>query len=193
MRLSYRKVASLLVPLLSGAAAAYYTPLSLWLDMKEGLIAFLGLICASLMQVMPMTANFIQADKLNPTDARRLVASLTRQQHYWIGLLSATILTLIIVIISSALKVNLEKSTINLYGFTPSSFACFFIASSLAFVLIKMTGLFSGMLSLHNLRAELVIDAANKLAKQQKEAIISSAGTLNGTLPEGYGKIIDQP
>lgn len=87
-----RKIFSLLLPVIAGIAAAYYTPLSLWFDMKEGLIAFLGFIAASLMQVMPITANFVQADKLTPTEAKKIVDSLTRQQHYWIGLLTLQLL-----------------------------------------------------------------------------------------------------
>jgi hypothetical protein len=71
--------------------------------MKEGLIAFLGFLAASLVQVMPLTANFLQADRLNPAEAERLTASLTKQQYYWIGLLSATIAAMVIVIVGAAL------------------------------------------------------------------------------------------
>lgn len=188
-----RMIASLLLPLLSGVAAAYFTPLSFWFDMKEGLIAFLGFLAASLMQVMPITANFVQADRLTPNDAKRIVASLTRQQHYWIGLLSATVAALLVVIISSALKSPLEKISTEWHGITYSSICCFLIAATFSFVLIKMIGLFDGMLSLHNLRAQLVLDAANRAAIEKKAAIQASAGSLAPITPPGYGEIIDQP
>lgn len=188
-----RKIASLVLPLLAGAAAAYYTPLSFWFDMKEGLIAFLGFLAASLMQVMPITANFVQTDKLTPAEARKIVDSLTRQQHYWVGLLSATIAALLAVIIFSALKAPLEKYTEVWHGLSYSSIGCFFIAYLFCFVLIKMLGLFEGMLSLHNLRAELVIVAANRAAVERKEAIQASAGELRPMLPEGYGAIAKPP
>jgi hypothetical protein len=161
--------------------------------MKEGLIAFLGFVAASLMQVMPITANFVQADKLNPLDAKRIVDSLTRQQHYWIGLLSATVAALLVVIISSALKSPLEKIPDTWHGLNYSSICCFFIAAFFGFVLIKMVGLFEGMLSLHNLRAELVIEAANRSAAEKKAGIQSSAGPLKPMLPDGYGAIVEQP
>lgn len=193
MRRPIRKLISLLIPFLAGVAAAYYTPLSLWFDMKEGLIAFLGFVAASLMQVMPITANFVQADRLNPSEARKIVDSLTRQQHYWIGLLSATIAALLVVIVSSALKAPLEKLPGEWHGFTYSSICCFFIAALFSFVLIKMLGLFEGMLSLHNLRAELVLESANRSASEKKAAIKASAGSPKPMLPDGYGAIVDQP
>jgi len=107
--------------------------------------------------------------------------------------LSASIATLIIVIVSSALKDPLSELNGEWHGLTYASACCFFIASALSFVLIKMTGLFEGMLSLHNLRAELVMDAANRAAKEKKEAVQASAGKLTTNLPEGYGEIFDQP
>lgn len=81
------KLLAVFVPMLLGMAAAAWTPLAFWYDMKEGLIAFLGFLAASLVQVMPLTANFLQSDRLSPYEAERLTASLTKQQHYWIGLL----------------------------------------------------------------------------------------------------------
>lgn len=188
-----RKIASLMLPLLAGAAAAHYTPLSFWYDMKEGLIAFLGFLAASLMQVMPITANFVQTDKLNPSEAKKIVDSLTRQQHYWIGLLSATIAALLAVIIFSALKAPLETYTKTWHGLSYSSIGCFFIAYLFCFVLIKILGLFEGMLSLHNLRAELVIISANRAAAETKDSIQASAGEIRPMLPEGYGAIAKPP
>lgn len=193
MRRPFKKLASVIVPALVGAAAAFYTPLDLWLGMKEGLIAFLGLITASLMQVMPMTANFIQSDKLTPINARRLVDSLTKQQYYWMGLLAATISTLVIVIASAAISPYVLRSTQTWHGLTYGSAFSFLIASTLAFVLIKTAGLFEGMLSLHRLRGELVLAAAEKAASEKKDQIQGRAGTLTSTLPEGYGKIVDHP
>lgn len=188
-----RLIISLAMPTISGIAAAYYTPLSFWFDMKEGLIAFMGFVAASIMQVMPITANFLQADRLNPSDAKRIVASLTRQQHYWIGLLSATIGALLILIIGSALKTYTEKLTSEWYGISYSGACCFLIAASFTFVLIKMIGLFEGMLSLHRLRAELVLEAANRTAAETKAEIQSRVKPIRSFVPEDYGRIMDPP
>lgn len=183
------KMVAVILPLASGIAAAYWTPLAFWFDMKEGLIAFLGFLCAAVVQVMPITANFLQADQLNPTEAERLTRSLTKQQHYWIALLSSAILAMIIIIISSALKARLEPLTGQWYGLTYASIPCFLIASTTSFVMVKMLGLFEGMLSLHHLRGELVINAAKRSAAVKVKAV-QAAMTSSKPLPNDYGKIL---
>jgi hypothetical protein len=189
------KLLAVLVPVLLGLAAALWTPLALWYDMKEGLIAFLGFLAASLMQVMPLTANFLQSDRLSPSEAERLTASLTKQQHYWIGLLSATIAAMVIVIVGSALKervTNLapafEHRLFMEVGW--SAVVCFFIASSVSFVLVKMLGLFEGMLSLHRLRVELVINSAKREAAYRAAAIQKEAEVSTPLVPPDYGKVV---
>lgn len=186
---------SLLIPPLVGVAAAWGTPLALWYDMKEGLIAFLGFLAAALVQVMPITANFLQSDKLTPTEAEKLLASLTRQQHYWIGLLTATIVTLVVVIVGVALKDRVEGLQLlfehRLFmDISWGAVVVFFVASSLSFVLVKMLGLFDGLLSLHHLRGELVINSAKRDAAEKATKLQQSID-LNGQItPEGYGQII---
>lgn len=66
------KWVGLLLPLLAAFAGWQWVPLVLWIDMNQGLLAFLGLIAAALVQVIPVTANFLQSDELTPEEARRL-------------------------------------------------------------------------------------------------------------------------
>ncbi|WP_220815662.1 hypothetical protein [Pseudomonas paralcaligenes] len=191
LRPPFRVFLSIAIPFVSGMAAAIHTDLSLWYDMKEGLIAFLGFIAASLMQVMPITANFIQSDRLTPIEAGRLARSLTNQQHYWAGLLVATILALIFVIFLSASTKSIIESQFSWYFLTAANISCFLIAAIISFVMLKMVGLLSGMLSLHNLRVELVLESANRAAKDRKEDIQSKAANVSPELPDGYGKVIE--
>lgn len=189
------KLFAVLVPVMLGMAAALWTPLALWFDMKEGLIAFLGFLAASLVQVMPLTANFLQSDRLSLSEAERLTTSLTRQQHYWIGLLSATIAAMVIVIVGAALNERIMN-------FAPifqhrwfldiswSEVVCFFIAGSVSFVFVKMIGLFEGMLSLHRLRAELVINSAKRDAAEKAAAIQRDAEVTIPLVPADYGKVV---
>lgn len=189
------KILGVALPLLIGVAAALWTPLSLWFDMKEGLIAFLGFLAASLVQVMPLTANFLQSDRLSLAEAERLTASLTRQQHYWIGLLSATIAAMVVVIVGAALNSRVG-------GLAPlfrhtwfleiswSAVVCFFIASSVSFVLVKMLGLLEGMMSLHRLRSELVLGAARRQATERAGAIQKDAELPASIVPPDYGRIV---
>lgn len=189
------KLLAVFVPMLLGMAAAAWTPLAFWYDMKEGLIAFLGFLAASLVQVMPLTANFLQSDRLSPYEAERLTASLTKQQHYWIGLLSATIAAMVIVIVGAALKdrvVHLAPLFQHRWFLDIgwSAVVCFFIAGSVSFVLMKMIGLFEGMLSLHRLRVELVINSAKREAAEKIAAIQKDAEVITPIVPPDYGRIM---
>lgn len=189
------KLLGFALPLLAGVAAARWTPLSLWFDMKEGLIAFLGFLAASLVQVMPLTANFLQSDRLSPAEAERLTASLTKQQYYWIGLLSATIAAMVIVIVGAALtnRVNNLPPFFRHSWFLEiswSAFVCFFVAGSVTFVLVKMLGLFEGMMSLHQLRGELVLNAARRQASEKAASIRNDADLPVSIVPPDYGSVV---
>lgn len=187
------KLISLFMPFLFGVAAAVWTPLELWGEMKEGLIAFLGFLAASLIQVMPVTANFLQSDNLTPSEAERLTASLTKQQHYWIGLLSATIIAMVLVIVGAAIEERIAEIPplfVHEYFFSWSAFVCFSIASSVSFVLMKMLGLFQGVLALHRLRGELVINSAKRKAAEKIEVIQKEAQISVPLVPQDYGQII---
>lgn len=192
------KVLGVFTPLLLGTAAAAWTPLSFWFEMKEGLIAFLGFLAASLVQVMPITANFLQSDKLTVPEAESLTRSLTRQQHYWVGLLSATIVALVAVIVGSGLKsiVDVAGPSFRSDWFIViswSSVVTFFIASSVSFVLVKMAGLFEGMLGLHRLRVELVINAAKREAAEKTAVAQREARLVPPQLPAEYGMVVSAP
>ncbi|MBD9402103.1 hypothetical protein [Comamonas sp. CMM02] len=191
-------IVSLLIPLVVGGVAAKFSPLSLWFDMKEGLIAFLGFLAASVIQVMVVTANFLQSDRLKPVEAERLSKELTKQQYFWIGLLLSCVISLVFVIIGSALKSHVGNSTIfdgKTYELTISwsAVVVFFISASVAFVFYKMFTLIFGMLSLHKLRSELVIAAARREAEDNAKIIQNSAQPSSTFVPEGYGSIVEPP
>lgn len=181
-------IASIVVPLLLGAMAWRWTSLDSWYDMKEGLIAFLGFLSAALIQVMTLTANFLQSDKLTPQEAEKLTRSLTNQQRYWMGLLMATIATMFIVIIGSALKSRIENFPIH-----ASELMCFLIASSVAFVFMKMLGMLNGIMSLHRLRGELVVNAAKRAAAEKAEIIQKDLAPKIPIVGESYGKLFSEP
>lgn len=189
------KLLGVLVPLLLGLAAAKWTQFAFWFDMKEGLIAFFGFLAASLVQVMPITANFLQSDKLTVPEAESLTRSLTRQQHYWMGLLAVTIAALVVVIVASGLKSVVETAApVFLHQWfvnvSWSEVVTFLIAASVSFVLVKMVGLFEGMLALHNLRAQLVISAAKREAAEKTAVAQREVCLVPPQLPVNYGAVI---
>lgn len=189
---------SVLLPSVAGCIAASFSSLDFWFGMKEGLIAFLGFLAASIIQVMVVTANFLQADKLNPAEALRLSKELTRQQHFWIALLYATIFALIIIIVGAALK-DVVKPVIYFpeenYKFEISwpAVVVFFMASAFCFVFYRMFALLDGVLSLHNLRAELVMAAAQREADEKAIALQEAARQERRIVPSDYGKILPPP
>lgn len=189
---------SIAIPIVVGGIAAAFTPLDFWFGMKEGLIAFLGFLAASVIQVMVVTANFLQSEKLNPGEVKRLANALTRQQHFWIGLLVATVLALIFVIIGSALKDVAKpefyfKGTEHQFEMRWDAVVVFFMASSFSFVFYRMFALLSGVLSLHNLRIELVMAAAQREADEKVQIMVESAQPVRRFVPDNYGEILDPP
>ena len=185
-------------PLCGGLLAAFLTPLAFWFDMKEGLIAYLGFLAASVIQVMVVTANFLQSDKLNPSEARQLSSALSRQQDFWVGLLVSSVVALIFVIVGSALKSYVGPQKISFgptleYDVDLSKVVVFFIAFTVIFVFYRMFALIGGVLSLHRLRSRLVIDAAEREAALQAKAMQEEAKPTSSFVPPGYGGIWEPP
>lgn len=189
----YNTVA-LVLSVAAGTLSAFWVPMSLWFDMKEGLIAFYGFLAATLVQVMPVTANFLQSEKLTPAEARLLTDSLTKQQHYWIGLLWLTIFAMICIIVGSAVKSRLEPFDSNYWHcLNLSSIPSFFIAFTVLQVLSRLAALFGGMLSLHSLRTELILAAAEKLAKERGDDIKRRTVSTPVKVPDSYGAVLPPP
>jgi hypothetical protein len=188
-----RIVVAIVVPIIVGVVAAFWTPLQFWFDMKEGLVAFLGFLSASLVQIMPVTANFLQSDRLTPSEAQRLIKALTRQQHYWIGLLIAAIFAMVVVIVGAALRGRTQVQ-IGQIQFDAAPYVVGLIAASITFVLTRMLGLFNGLMSLHRLRSKLVVATAKRNAEDTARLLTRRFSELPATpLPDGYGEMVDPP
>lgn len=71
-----------------------------------------------------------------------------------------------------------------------SAMVCFLIASSASFFLMRMIGLFEGMLSLHRLRAELVINSARRDAAEKAAAVQRDAEVTTPLVPPDYGRVV---
>ena len=184
------KWVGLLLPLLAAFAGWQWVPLVLWIDMNQGLLAFLGL--AALVQVIPVTANFLQSDELTPEEARRLSQGLRKQQHYWLGLLASVIAAFVLIVIASVLK---DRTTFSIFNqkidIAPA--ASLLVSSAITFVVVKLLGLFSGILSLQRLREDLVINSAKRRAAEKIEAAQKSAPLSARITPDDYGSIIQPP
>lgn len=187
------------LPLLLGAAAFKWTPLQVWIDMNQGLIAFLGFLCAALIQVIPVTANFLQSDRLTPDEATKLSNSLAKQQRYWLGLLGVSIGALIIIVVVSAMKdrtlfeTPAVGSLLLAHQINVAPLLSGLVAASVSFVLIKMIAIFPGVMSLHTLRSDLVIANAKRQAAHDAEVAQQTANLPMPLVPDNYGAFIEPP
>lgn len=187
-----------IIALFGAVAAALYMPLLVWKDLNNGLIAFFGFLAAAVVQVIPVTANFLQSDRLTETEARRLSNALERQQHYWLGLLVLTIFALVIVIVASIATKDTGSSTIPLVAryiaLTYAQVISGFIAFVTLFVFARILGLIDGVLSLQRLRAQLVMNAAKRAAAEEleKHRLRHEAAAANSDplVPPSYGEIV---
>lgn len=179
---------SLLIPIGCGVASFLWIPMKVWGSLDDGLLIFLGLLVAALVQVIPVTANFLQADELIPDEAIRLTRALENQQKYWLGLLGAAVGTAILLVIGKAVEGHLAFS-LPYFGLTDfdqllSSLTGF----SASLIAVKTFGFFPGVQSLQKLRSELVIAAAKRrMAVQVAKA--TREHTITGQIvPEDYGR-----
>lgn len=180
---------SLLLTLVAAVCAYLWMPLASFIGIKEGLIAYLGFLSAAVIQVIPVTANFLQGDDLKPEETRRLNSQLERQQIYWIGLLGATVFCLVLVICISAI----DPSSLTRGGswLRWERFLSGFVALTLSFIFTRMMGIFSGVLSLHRLRASLILAASVKRAQAKTTTEATSASSMRPILPPGYGEAVE--
>lgn len=158
---------------------------------------FFGLLVAALVQVIPVTANFLQSDNLTLEEAKQLTAALERQQKYWLGLLGISVVTCIALIIGKALPVDAISFSFSIreITFEPSlqSFFSGFIAGLVGLALVKTFGFFPGVLSLQKLRGELVINSAKRRLAEKVQQEADARSPVRPFVDQDYGKIIPPP
>lgn len=188
------KWVGVILPAILGVVSAFQVPIALWIDMNQGLLAFLGLLAAALIQVIPVTANFLQSDRLTPVEAGRLSAQLSKQQRYWIGLLISTVATFATIVFVSVLKDRTQWSFGRLGVHDVGPVFSALVTFGVSFVLLKTTAIVGGVMSLQELRNELVLSAARREASAEVERLQQRQQPLQADLgnvvPPDYGSII---
>ncbi|MCG9025688.1 hypothetical protein [Laribacter hongkongensis] len=178
-----------LLPLIVAGLAYFYMPISAWTSMQSGLLAFMGLLVAAVVQVIPVTANFLQIDGLNVSQAKKLSLALESQQNFWLGLLASSVDAAIIIIILTPIESVISKANdADTYKACISSF-CAFVFS---FVFVKIFHIFPGIISLQRYRSSILIEIAEQKARE--EAIKKLLPIPHNTeADKNYGKIIQPP
>lgn len=175
---------------ISCVAIGYAVDLSSWLDMKDGLLAFLGLISAALLQLIPVTTNFLASEELTPAEAEELTRSLKRQQNFWVGMFAVNVSTVATIVVAAIVKARLiwEIPRVGLVDMSPVFSAI--IGGLLVFLVLRLVSVLGGVLSLQNLRSRLVIDAAKRRAANKAEEIQREMTPPADITQSGYGQII---
>lgn len=178
------------IPIAAGVVAYRWMPLESWGKLDQGLLVFLGLLVAALVQVIPVTANFLQSDQITTDEARRLTAALEEQQKYWLGLLGVSVITAMLLIVDNFAKGLLE---FNLPGYGQvllDPLLSSITAAFVALVAVKTFGFFPGVQSLQRLRSELVIEAAIRRERGTIEKPPAVSKPLPASVvPDDYGRI----
>ncbi|WP_156939569.1 hypothetical protein [Desulfocurvus vexinensis] len=176
-----------------GIAAHRWVNLSVWEGMANGLFAFLGLLVAALVQVIPITAGFTQPDFVSPAEAKKLGTALEIQQKLWLALLGIAFVSVLVLVLGVAVAPH-DKEV--LAADSLRSLSAPWLSGAIAFmvwyVAIRALSLIPGVLSLQRIRSRLNIEAAKHHERVRPQAfdnqnIIASARPI---VPDGYGKMI---
>lgn len=188
-------------------AAFRWLPLTVWGSMANGLLAFLGLLVAALVQVIPITAGFNQPEHVTPSEARRLGVALEAQQRLWLILLGTSFITAIILVAGVAVTPHTE-SIPPVAGVTAAPHtevipldslrlvAAPWFSGAIAFLLLYVATrallLVPGVLSLQRLRNRLNLEAAknHEIVRQQKNKATPFASPAAPVTPDSFGRIV---
>jgi len=184
-----RRFTFFIVPILAGVAAGFWLPHARWDDIDEGLLAFLGLIAAGLLQMIPATISFVQPEHVTPIQARAFSRDLEKLQRYWLGMLVFVLLTAVILIIS---RLFVGHSSVDMPYFEKVDFSqvlsglggfCFVLVIERALHIVPIVN------TLQKRRTAIVIEAASRRTKAELEA---QQAPLPNVTPEGYGEIVSR-
>lgn len=178
-----------LLPVLFAGLAYFYMPITAWTPLQGGLLAFMGLLVAAIVQIIPVTASFLQIDGLNVSQVRKLSKVLEDQQKFWLGLLASSVCAAIVIILIDPIKIIVGGlNYANIYNATISAF-CAFIYS---FVFIKIFHIFPGILSLQRYRSSLLIEIAEQRARAEcQKNLLPVPNKIEAS--KNYGNIIPPP
>lgn len=190
MRIGIIEILQTICAILVGVAFYCYCPLNYWGSIIDGLLVFLGLVVASLVQVISITASFLQAETLSSKRIEELQGALDRQQNYWLGLLSLSIISAILLVVAKFrlpyLAQNLSPTQINQVISRVVSAMLGFLN---AFIAIKFFGVVSGIKSLQTVRFKLALEQAKE---RESRAVINLVHSLEEprplNLPAGFGE-----
>jgi len=179
-----------LVPIAAGLAAGRWMPITIWEGLSDGLLILFGLLAAALVQIFPVTINFLP-DTLTSDEIDRFGQALKVQQQYWMSLLCLTFFASFVALLVMGFKGH-YPIMIPHVSFGVAELLSFLSGFSATAVFLRAFGIVGGVLSLQSLRTSILKKAALNREEEQRLKLqqkIAAIPTDLSFIPEGYGRI----
>jgi hypothetical protein len=181
----------LAAPVVAAFAAYSGMPLEVWDGIANGLLAFLGLLVAALVQVISITASFGHPQSLPSPKIKRLIVALELQQRLWLAMLCIAFFSAVLVVFGTAIaKHGQEVIQEHSIRRTLAPWASALIAFSLTFLVIRSVLIIPGILSLQKLKGQLDLETAKQRERFFRPALSPECNMRNipSVVPENFGK-----
>ncbi len=179
-----------IAPLFAAIASYYCVPISVWDKLSNGLLTFLGILVAALVQVIALTSSFGFSHPLPTQKTKLLIVALEKQQKLWLAMLCVAFLAAFFVVIGSAVASHEGAATQEkLFRELMSPFVSSAIAFLLSFLGIRSILIIPGILSLQRLKGRLELDAAKSRERGCRPASTPECHIrFTPAVPDDFGK-----
>lgn len=183
----------------TAAVCAIWLPVSQWKSGIDALLVFLGLIIAALIQMIPLTANFLQSEDLTPEEIRDLSLKLEKQQDLWLGILTSAVIAAILLV---AIKYGVSfKPAEDSWKFVALDMLKRLVSATIGFALsitlLRFMDIISGVKSLQETKSAILyrISKRREIGKRMQKIAhrsdsLSKSRMGNVGLSESFGKLL---
>lgn len=190
---------ALVVSTIVGVISYFWVPFAKWQSsLSDALLVVDGLIIAALLQFIPMTTSFLQADDLTVAEVDAISVKLLNQQSYWLGML------LVCITLAGSLVVAKIYSHPNVVHWVFSWRVLFHIEQSIGFIIaflfslimLRLFYLIRGVRELQQLKSGMVHNIAvrkqqGRIKQSKLRKLTFSPKDPSMGLSPGFGKIVD--
>jgi hypothetical protein len=184
---------TLLVTALVAVGGGRFVDLATLQKIAPVFIAFFGVLTGFLVNAMIRTATALEgAANLSPSDLREISIALKAQQAGWKKLFHLYLTIVVLVIIGS---LGPSKYILQLWSreLDLSVIAVTIFFAILAIALIRTLTIVDGLDALQELRAKLLIDAAEKRERADRRRATAEIGFMPGATDPNFGRNVSFP
>lgn len=187
-----RRIAILLLAVTAGIGLAYLVPAASVKTVLTVIMALFGALTGFLVNLMMRTAQALEGQGLGAGQLRELSDLLARQQRGWRSLFYVYLVVISVLIIGGFLPSEYKVIILN-NSFDLIPIWVGFLAAVIVIAIARSQAMLSGIEALQSLRSKLLIDAAERREKQEREKAVSEVSFRPGASTPGYGRIVDFP